>query len=155
MAGLLSSAEEQRAAKACPSALQPSRLLHEKQGITGSSYPKSVRLRKRAEFLKLMGVADKIVIKGFLVVWRANDLADPRLGTTVSKKVGCAVNRNRVKRFIREVYRHYRSQLPPVDINVIARREAALMDFSSAQRELDKAFRHIGVSTCARTLRSM
>jgi len=112
-------------------------------------------LRKRADFLKLFGVPDKIVVKGFLIVWNANDLADPRLGITVSKKVGCAVIRNSVKRFVREVYRHHRTQLPPVDINVIARREAALMDFSNTQRELEKAFRHIGASTCVRALRSM
>jgi ribonuclease P protein component len=119
------------------------------------TFPKSVRLRKRADFLKLFGVPDKFVIKGFLVVWNANELAYPRLGITVSKKVGCAVIRNRVKRFVREVYRHHRSLLPPVDINIIARREAALMDFSSAQRELEKALRHIGASTCVRALRSM
>lgn len=96
-----------------------------------------------------------MVVKGFLVVWNANDLTDPRLGITVSKKVGCAVIRNRVKRFVREVYRQHRSLLPAVDINVIARREAVLLEFSSAQRELEKAFRRIGASTCVRASRSM
>ena len=111
-----------------------------------STFPKSSRLRKRADFLKLLAASDKVSVKGFLFVWNKNDQPGPRLGITASKKVGCAVTRNRIKRFSREVYRQYRLMLPQVDINIIARRESAMMDFCSAQRELDKAFRHIGNS---------
>lgn len=78
-----------------------------------------------------------------------------RLGVTVSKKIGCAVTRNRIKRCIREIFRHNRHLLPAVDMNVIARRESATMDFRSVQRELEKAFRHIGTSPCSRASRSL
>lgn len=70
------------------------------------------------------------------------------MGITASKKVGSAVIRNRVKRLVREVFRLNTIPLPLVDINIIARREAALMDYFSVQRELEKAFRNIGASTC-------
>ncbi len=79
----------------------------------------------------------------------------PRLGVTASKKVGCAVTRNRIKRYVREVFRNNRPLLPAVDMNVIARRESATMDFRSVLRELEKAFRHIGTSPCSRALRSL
>ncbi|MBI2354280.1 MAG: ribonuclease P protein component [Deltaproteobacteria bacterium] len=118
------------------------------------TYPKSLRLRKRADFLRLSSAADKFAVKGFLLVWQTNDLAQPRLGVTVSKKIGCAVVRNRLKRYIREVFRHNRLLLTAVDMNVIARRESATMDFLSVLRELEKAFRHIGTSTCSRASRS-
>ena len=113
------------------------------------TYPPTARLRKRAEFLRLKDSARKFASRGILVVWQANNLAHARLGVTVSKKVGCAVTRNRVKRFVRETFRNNRLLLPAVDLNVIARSEAASMDFHALQQELLKAFRHIGVSPCS------
>ena len=58
----------------------------------------------------------------------ATDYSDEkrrRLGVTVSKRVGNSVIRNRVKRRIREWFRHSREELPDgSDIVVIARRAA-------------------------------
>ena len=89
-----------------------------------------------------------------MVVWQDNNLAYARLGVTVSKKVGCAVTRNRVKRFVRETFRKNRLLIPAVDLNVIARSEAANMDFALMQQELLKAFRYIGISPCSRVSHS-
>jgi ribonuclease P protein component len=120
-----------------------------------STFPKSVRLRKRADFVSLLDSSNKLSVKGFLVVWQNNDRDVPRLGITVSKKIGCAVIRNRIKRFTREIFRYHRILLPPADINVIARRESAMMDFRSVQCELEKAFRRIGTSSCVRAVCSL
>ncbi|KAA0889712.1 ribonuclease P protein component [Oryzomonas rubra] len=117
-------------------------------------FPKSARLRKRLEFLRLLNSPHKFATKGFLVVWQENDGSQARLGVTVSKKVGNAVVRNRVKRYTRETFRQMRLLLPCVDLNVVARRESAMMDFGAARRELEKAFRHIGISPCSSALRS-
>jgi len=114
------------------------------------TYPSAARLRKRSEFLSLKDSAQKYASRGILVVWRVNNLAHARLGVTVSKKVGCAVTRNRIKRFVRETFRNNLLLLPAVDLNVIARSEAATMDFHGLQQELLKAFRHIGVSACSK-----
>jgi ribonuclease P protein component len=118
------------------------------------SFPPTVRLRKRTEFLRLKDAAHKFASRGILVVWQENDLAHARLGVTVSKKVGCAVTRNRVKRFVREIFRNNRSLLPAVDVNVIARSEAAIMDFHGLEQELLKAFRYIGASPCSKVSHS-
>jgi ribonuclease P protein component len=54
-----------------------------------------------------------------------NGLAHPRLGLSVSRKVGGAVVRNRWKRCIREAFRLSREQLPcGVDLIVIPRPDA-------------------------------
>lgn len=125
--------------------------------ITGTvaTYPKSARLRKRAEFLQLSSAPHKATVRGFLVVWRENDLQMARLGITASRKVGCAVVRNRVKRYLREIFRHNRFGMAAVDINIIARRDSALMTFPETTRELAKAFRLIGISSCSRAACSL
>ena len=114
------------------------------------TFPKTARLRKRSEFIQLSHAQYKTSVRGFLVVWQPNNHLVARLGITASKKIGCAVVRNRVKRYLREVFRHNRLALEAVDLNVIARRESAQMDYFAVQRELTKAFRLIGISPCSR-----
>jgi ribonuclease P protein component len=55
---------------------------------------------------------------------------------------------------MREMFRTLCFMLPPVDLNIIARRESASMDFNSLQQELEKAFRYIGESPCSRVSHS-
>ena len=62
-----------------------------------------------------------------------------RLGVTVSRKVGCAVQRNRVKRRVREFFRLYRHELQPAhDLLVIARPGAEELSFEDVEIELAK-----------------
>ncbi len=68
----------------------------------------------------------------YLVVYaRRNAHACNRVGITVSKKLGHAVVRNRVRRRIREVYRLNEARLcPGWDIVIVARSRAIKADFS-------------------------
>ncbi len=63
----------------------------------------------------------------------------PRLGVTVSRKVGNAVVRNRIKRRIREWFRADRSLVENGrDLVVIARRPAVDLDVPSTRALLDR-----------------
>ena len=122
---------------------------------TTATFPKTARLRKRTEFLQLASAKHKTTVRGFLVVWGENDLQTARMGITASKKIGCAVVRNRIKRYLREFFRHNRLGMIAVDINVIPRRESAQMMYPDIVRELNRAFRIIGMSPCSRAVCSL
>jgi ribonuclease P protein component len=68
-----------------------------------------------------------------------------RVGVTVSRKVGGAVVRNLVKRWIRECYRRRRTEFPEhVDMVVVARPAAATAGHAGICRELTGLARRLG-----------
>lgn len=108
-------------------------------------FPKTARLRKRAEFLKLSRGSAKLQSASFVVLTRSNNHSESRLGVTVSSKVGNAVVRNRVKRRVREYFRRHRTELPKcADILIIARPSAADATSERIADELQRALTGVG-----------
>lgn len=65
-----------------------------------------------------------------------------KMGCAVSRRVGRAVVRNRVKRYIREVYRKHRATLRDnVHLVVVARPASAGLDYHACEREIRRFFR--------------
>ena len=64
--------------------------------------------------------------------------AHARVGLTVSRKVGNAVTRNRVKRWLREALRALTLPSLSVDVVVVARPQAATAGLSALAAELDQ-----------------
>ena len=63
-----------------------------------------------------------------------------RLGVTVGRRVGGAVQRNRVKRLVREVFRRNRELFPPdCDIVLVARPGAERLDYATVKSEVERA----------------
>lgn len=83
-----------------------------------------LRLKQRADFLAAATGA-KIATAGFVLQSRdRDDAGPPRIGFTVSRKVGTAVERNRVRRRLREIVKHSDGLRPGYDYVVVGRRTA-------------------------------
>ncbi len=79
---------------------------------------------RRADFLRANRGGRRVATEYFLLyVFDRKDAGPARLGITVTRKVGNAVRRNRIKRLVREWYRHTQPGLPGCDLVVIAKRE--------------------------------
>lgn len=86
------------------------------------TFPQTHHMKTPAEFERCYA-RKRSASDGLLIVYACeNDRAHPRLGCSVSKKVGNAVVRNRYKRLFREAFRHAQHDLPPgVDLILIPR----------------------------------
>ncbi|MGQ3685955.1 MAG: ribonuclease P protein component [Candidatus Loosdrechtia sp.] len=104
-------------------------------------FTKAEHLTLNREFERVFGEG-KVFKSDTLVLYVIlNDIRHSRLGLVVSKKVGNAVRRNRVKRLLREVYRLNKHMLTvPVDIIAIPRHsfssDLKLSDIEEGFRDL-------------------
>ena len=105
------------------------------------------RLRHRADFLAA-AAAVEVSTKAFIIQMRdRRDDGPARVGFTVSKKVGNAVERNRVRRRLREIVRHasVEAARPGHDYVLVGRRaglsapfDGLLEDFKSTLQRLNE-----------------
>lgn len=89
------------------------------------SFTKDDRILKRSEFVKLSRYGKKIQNEDFVAVFSYGKEKRTRLGVTVTKRIGNAATRNRIKRFSREYFRLNRDFITGCwDINIIAKKRA-------------------------------
>lgn len=113
-----------------------------------SRFQRVDRILCTRDFHRLVKSGNRRTLESFIVIITSKskvtvqdtDEKRNRLGVTVSKWVGNAVVRNRVKRHIREWFRHARGELPErSDIVVIARRGARDLSGCEVRAVLDSA----------------
>jgi ribonuclease P protein component len=85
--------------------------------------PRAYRVLRRVEFTAALSGKAVAVRRHFSVFAQTNTVGSSRIGVVVSKKVAArAVDRNRIKRLVREVFRQGREQFGSNDLVVVARR---------------------------------
>jgi ribonuclease P protein component len=108
------------------------------------SYPRESRLLTPRNFSNVFEKAIPAVTPTITLLARHNELGYPRLGVTIpKKKVKLAVNRNRIKRCIRESFRLTAHNLPNVDIIVIGKHGINDLDNAELYLHLEKLWRRI------------
>lgn len=101
------------------------------------------RLRNRRDFRRVFKYGKSVANRHFVVyMMRKKEDAPVRIGISVSKKVAKrAVDRNRVKRLVKEVVRKWIGQLPPgQDLVIIARNAAVDLDYIQTEQSLQHLF---------------
>jgi ribonuclease P protein component len=83
--------------------------------MSNHRFPKALRLLRPVEFERVFAARLSASDTWVVVHGAANQLGHPRLGLTVSRKIGQAATRNRWKRLLRESFRLQQKELPAFD----------------------------------------
>lgn len=98
-------------------------------------------LKTPREFKTAMHRGKRCETPYFTLIFSDFETIAPRYGLTVSKKMGNAVARNRIKRRYRALLIECEVQLPNRDFVFLARRKALTVDFAEMKRTFEDALK--------------
>jgi len=106
------------------------------------SFPKKYRILRTGDYRRVYDEGFRVSGPYFLAFCLAAESAGPRIGLTAPRAVGKAVDRNRVKRRLRESVRRQLWRLGP-QWNIVfnARRSMLSASFDDLMREVERVFR--------------
>ncbi len=109
-------------------------------------FPRSERLSSRSQYQEVYRHGTKTLGPEFICYIVRHEGQGRKFGLAVSRAVGGAVVRNRVKRYIREAYRAQRKHLvEDVTVVIVARKVAAAMNYEECSNAILRLFRNGGV----------
>ena len=109
-------------------------------------FGRSARLRSRAEFTAVQQGGRRAPGRYLTMLARPNSVGHDRLGIIASKRVGGAVERNRAKRRIREVFRRHTRRddgMADLDLVVIVRPELVQAPFPAVTADFQTALKKL------------
>jgi ribonuclease P protein component len=113
--------------------------------VVGHAFPKSRRLLLSSDFKAVFDQAPfRASHQHFLILSRANSYQHSRLGLVIAKKnVRLAAQRNRLKRLIRESFRHRQQTLAGLDVIVLARKGMDELSNSEITEQLNQQWQRV------------
>jgi ribonuclease P protein component len=109
-------------------------------------YPGFMRLHKTWEYQLVRKMGCKYNTPHFVLLVLENSEKNSRLGITVTRKVGNAVKRNRLKRIIREFFRKSQNEYSIMDYSIIVKRGSTLLSSSEITTELQNLFLKMAIN---------
>jgi ribonuclease P protein component len=105
-------------------------------------FPREARLLKHADFQAVYKQGRKHFSGNMTAFYRENQVdAAPRVGFTVGKVLGGAVDRNRIRRRMRSAVRNHLSELVrPLDLVLHPRKSVLTLEFSKLDAEIMQVF---------------
>lgn len=105
------------------------------------------RIKKKKDFLHLYKKGKRYRGKYFILVYLSSASDFSRMAVVVSKKIGNAVKRNKIKRWMRTLYRRNKHLLVnSIDIIFIAKREILEASWAKLQDDYFTALKSVGQS---------
>ena len=115
------------------------------------TFPRQARLLSRVQYEAVFNHANcRSTDHQLTVLARRNDIPHARLGLAIGKRTGkTAVARNRIKRLVRESFRHHQTELSGLDIIVLGR-DAAQSSNPELRASLQRHWLRV-VQKCAKS----
>ncbi|MDO5690400.1 MAG: ribonuclease P protein component [Tissierellia bacterium] len=109
---------------------------------------KSLRLRKNSDYQQVFKKGRSHWNKHFTIVMRKNEETGPRIGFTITKKYGNAVQRNRKRRQLKEIVRNNQQALiSGYDLVIIPKKNTLTMNYHELEDSLTQLFAFISKKT--------
>lgn len=110
-----------------------------KLNFPSQDFPSQARLIKTDEFSSVFNFRRRISGRFLAIHYQPNQLCRPRLGMIVGKKTArLSVDRNYIKRVVRELFRTQQDQLQSVDIVVRAQKAFSRQDYPAVKQEFSQ-----------------
>ena len=114
------------------------------------SFQKDRRLLNKADFSFVFDNARKFSTHYLTLLYRPSRVDQARIGLVIAKKsIKKSVTRNVAKRQIRETFRLFQHQLPPVDIVVLSKRGIGEVHQQDLRKELVYLWQKLAKSAVA------
>ena len=120
------------------------------------AFPRQCKLRRKQDFDAVFAEASKVSYKYLLLLFRPKSFLasspdsaleinnEPRLGLVISKqRVRKAVDRNHVRRIIRESFRHHKALLTGLDLIVLIRSQGNFLENASLREDIDRLWQMV------------
>lgn len=102
---------------------------------------KEYRVKKSQDFDNIIRKKQSFANRQFVIYYQENKLDHMRLGISVSKKLGKAHERNRLKRYVRESFKTRKDFLKNYDIIIIVRPAAKGLSFLEFGSSIDQVLK--------------
>lgn len=111
-------------------------------------FSRSYRLVSKQDFQSVFAKPHKLTHKSLIVLYKFNHLSCARLGIIISKhQVKLAVNRNRMRRVVRESFRQRKEALKGLDIVVLMRSECSPQGKKALRDDIDNLWLRLANSS--------
>ncbi len=99
------------------------------------------RLKSHEEFQSVVKQKQVVKNQSFVLYYALSEKKVLQVGISVSKKLGCAVKRNRIKRQVRHMAHELLDEREPIAVAIIVRSRYQTEDFAKMKEDLDQVLR--------------